>query len=313
MRDYTPSLSFRCYLAALAIDVSGFLTGPIKRRGFYNLTEVICKLVPQNILLQLTLDINTYFEIQLRDPYYGRLLHSPFIYEPEIEWLLSALKGLDYSFLDGGANWGYWSIRASSPALGALRTIAYEPMPRAFSYLKRNSELNGNRLELRNKAISPYAQPLSRAFSPGDGPPSEVGASLTIKPSGDNPRAITVECVTLDDAIAEFTPNHPLIIKLDIEGLESEVIRTSSLIHIRDCILCYEDHGADRECAASQAVFSMGWPVFFFTDSRKLIKFSSLEEIQKVKPKTTKGYNFFTANPVGDLIGRLNNLVYPIR
>jgi hypothetical protein len=85
------------------------------------------------------------FAFDLRDPYWARLLASGFTYEPEIEDVLRAFADLPYTFVDAGANLGYWSVLATSLELGAHRSIAIEAASGTFERLLGNRALNGDR------------------------------------------------------------------------------------------------------------------------------------------------------------------------
>ena len=60
---------------------------------------------------------------------------------------------VDYTLLDCGANYGYWSVLVSSAPLGSHKAIAIEPSSQNFPKLKNNAEINGNRFELMKCAI----------------------------------------------------------------------------------------------------------------------------------------------------------------
>ncbi|MCH7909419.1 MAG: hypothetical protein IIB38_07365 [Candidatus Hydrogenedentes bacterium] len=78
------------------------------------------------------------FAFQLADPYWNRLLYKNFHYEPEIAAALQLIKHVDYTFLDLGANYGFWSVMVSSAMFGTHHAIAVEPVSRNFDMLSRN-------------------------------------------------------------------------------------------------------------------------------------------------------------------------------
>ena len=71
-----------------------------------------------------------------------------FRYEDELELLFLDSVGVDYTLLDCGANYGYWSVLVSSAPLGSHKAIAIEPSSQNFAKLKNNAEINGNRFEV---------------------------------------------------------------------------------------------------------------------------------------------------------------------
>src|SRR6266496_3449231 len=66
-------------------------------------------------------------------------------YELEISWILRRAVERPYAFLDGGANYGYWSILASSTPYGCHPSIAVEASSSNFEYLVKNAQANNCR------------------------------------------------------------------------------------------------------------------------------------------------------------------------
>lgn len=132
----------------------------------------------------------------------------------EMAFVCHALRAGDL-FLDGGANVGTFCVLAGGVA--GADVIAVEPVPTAFAGLSRNVALN--RLEARVQCLqiglasapgvlefSADNDTMNRVVEPGDAPGSTVSVAVR----------------TLDDVVHHRTPT---IIKLDVEGYESEVLR----------------------------------------------------------------------------------------
>ena len=77
------------------------------------------------------------------DGYWSLLLDRSFVYEGEIEQFLRSVADVDYSFVDGGANFGFWSVLASSRPFGSHPVIAIEAHPR-IRRCRRNSHATPN-------------------------------------------------------------------------------------------------------------------------------------------------------------------------
>ena len=90
-----------------------------------------------------------------------------------------------------------------------------------------------------------------------------------------------------------------VIIKLDLEGGESEVIKASKWIENNDCLIIFEDHGKDMECKVLELVISKGWPVYFIRNDGEIIFIKEKREGALLKTNKSKGYNFFAAYPDG--------------
>ena len=64
------------------------------------------------------------------------------------------LARLEYTFIDCGANFGYWSILVSGKLLGAHPTLAIEASHENCEILRENCALNANRFAVLYAAIS---------------------------------------------------------------------------------------------------------------------------------------------------------------
>lgn len=143
----------------------------------------------------------------------------------------------DEVFADVGANIGAYSLMAA--AAGA-RCVAFEPAARAYRYLADNVAMNGltDRIELQACAVG--AAPGSITLTAGMG---EINHVLR---AGESIETTQVEMVSLDTFFAARTP--PTLIKIDVEGFETEVVRgTAGLIAARKplaLLLEMTGHGA---------------------------------------------------------------------
>ena len=148
------SRDMKCRVVITLIQFSGFITQPINFRLFYRMAKQIGKLVNRDQEYVGKLSDDKRFAFQLADPYWNRLLYKNFHYEPEIAAALQLTKHVDYTFLDLGANYGFWSVMVSSAMFGAHHAIAVEPVGANFEMLSRNRALNGERFEIRKAAIT---------------------------------------------------------------------------------------------------------------------------------------------------------------
>ena len=87
------------------------------------------------------------------DGYWSLLLDRGFVYEGEIERFLRSVADVDYGFIDGGANFGFWSVLVSSRPFGSHPVIAIEASSANAAKLARNAELNGGRFKVLHRAI----------------------------------------------------------------------------------------------------------------------------------------------------------------
>jgi FkbM family methyltransferase len=128
----------------------------------------------------------------------------------EMSFLLHYLKEND-TFLDIGANVGAYTILASGEA--KCRSIAIEPIPSTFNYLKRNIELNqlDDKVKLYNIGVSNKNDNLYFTNNKD---------SMNHVVKNNSPNSIMVEVHTIDEIIKEKIS----FIKIDVEGYEKYVL-----------------------------------------------------------------------------------------
>lgn len=135
---------------------------------------------------------------------------------PDMGFLLHFLRSEDL-FVDAGANVGSYTLLASG-IIGS-KTIAFEPVPSTFTNLDNNIRLNklGDLVQAYNKGLSSEKGILK--FSSANDTTNHV-----LKDSTDV-NALEVEVCTLDEILNSKCPS---LIKLDVEGFETEVLKGSN-------------------------------------------------------------------------------------
>ena len=303
MRRIESPVGWSSRLAVSLMDLSGYVTAPLNHRGFYNVTKQLGKLCGADERALVRLNDDSVFELLLRDPYWNRLMHEPFRYEPEIFHCFDLIKDEPFAFVDGGANWGFWSVLATSQQYGAVETVAYEPMPATFEFLRRNAEHNGERFRVVQRAIAGEAIDAIAMTASADAEASAVGASIAADLSGRG-EVITVAADGIDDVLGQLTSGAPVVIKLDLEGVERSVIEASRWIDDHDCLLLFEDHAKDPTCEVTEAVLAKEWPIYFFHDDGRLDRIESVAQAAALKTVANRGYNFFGLHPGGSFARR---------
>ena len=93
--------------------------------------NLLRKTLPErNIAIKLNSDAT--FEFPYGDGYWSKLLNRSYHYEDELELLFRDSADVDYTLLDCGANYGYWSVLVSSEPFGSHKAIAIEPSSQNF-------------------------------------------------------------------------------------------------------------------------------------------------------------------------------------
>jgi FkbM family methyltransferase len=158
-------------------------------------------------------------------------------YEPGVINLLHSIGRKSEVFFDIGANTGFISIQMSLMPL-AKKVYSFEPLPRAYSSLVRNIELNAlkncftyqiaiGKNNLKSKLYVPNVFAIPSA------------SSLDPNKYKDN-YAIEVITVTLDEFVENENITNIDIIKIDVEGKEFDVLSGMKNViqRMRPSILC---------------------------------------------------------------------------
>src|SRR3569833_3512640 len=138
--------------AALALATGSKISSHFSHRGYNLCANLLCKALPQR-KIAVKLNQDAVFEFPYGDGYWSKLLNRSFRYEDELELLFRDSAGGDYTLIDCGANFGYWSVLVSSAPYGSHKAIAIEPSSQNFSKLRNNAAINGNRFEVMKCAI----------------------------------------------------------------------------------------------------------------------------------------------------------------
>lgn len=173
-------------------------------------------------------------------------------------------------FVDIGANIGSYTILAG--AVAGARCLAFEPIPQTYEHLVRNINLNGigDVVVARNIGIGKEDGELK--FTSGlDTVNHVVGEHETSVAS------IAVPVKTLDEAMGDARPS---VVKIDVEGFETNVIEGASATLRRDSMLAVvmELNGSGTrygfdENVLHQKMLSYGFqPVAYSPFHRKLTR-----------------------------------------
>lgn len=216
------------------------------------------------------------------DAYWARHFYLGLDYEPEVAVALRRLTHDDTDlFLDLGANYGYWSVRAASGAFGRrLPVIAVEASRATYDHLVENIAGYG---EARWSAVSDA--PGHVTFDD-----TSLAAERRISASG----GTRVPAVTID----ELADHHErVLIKLDVEGAEPAAVAGAARTIARGAAFVYEDHGSDPTCAASAAMLDAGLRLYRVLPDAPPAPLPNLATLARLKTVATLGYNFVAVTP----------------
>jgi FkbM family methyltransferase len=174
-------------------------------------------------------------------------------------------------FVDIGANIGSYSILASAGA--GADCLAFEPNPKTFEWLRRNIDLNGlmNKTEAHCKALGSLSGEAEFTVD------LDAGNHLVPDVGLGSEHTQIVPLTTLDEAINGRSPS---ILKIDVEGFETEVINgaqsTLSSPDLRCIIMEFgglgEKFGFDEQ-ALIKRIKALGFSEYaYFPFERRLSK-----------------------------------------
>lgn len=190
----------------------------------------------------------------------------------DMAFLLHFLRK-DDMFLDIGANIGSYTILAASE-VGA-KTISFEPIPSTFKILEKNIAINkiNDLVEPKNKGVGSTNGVIR--FTSGLDTVNHVA-------SENDSNTVDVAVVSID---SEVNISKPCLIKIDVEGFETEVIRGMSQTlkneNVKAIIIELNGSGnryAYDESEIQQKLIEAGFNLYnYSTFDRKIIKANKAE------------------------------------
>ena len=272
--------------AALALATGAKISSHFSHRGYNHCANLLRKALPErNIAIRL--NVNAIFEFPYGDGYWSKLLDRSYRYEGELELLFLDSVDVDYTLIDGGANYGYWSVLVSSAPFGRHRAIAIEPSAQNFPKLANNARVNGDRFEVMKCAIGSVR---GKALLSGT-----KHEAFSIAGGGSGGEEVPV--VALDDLIddGKVAGHGKYLIKLDVEGVEIEAIKGGRRLLQTDSVILCEEHGSDRTHAVSRFILDQTPLTLLVYDplSRRLETVTELSILDRIKVSTNVGYNVF--------------------
>lgn len=159
----------------------------------------------------------------LVDPvsYFGAELIRTGAYEPSMTRRLADNLSAGMTFVDVGANEGYFTVMASALVGASGRVVAVEPQERVADVLAANLGLNScSNVNVVRAAVGDVAGVLVLHIMPS----VNTGASSATPPVRYPTRREHVTQVKLDDLLPSLGVETVDLMKIDVEGYESHVI-----------------------------------------------------------------------------------------
>ncbi|MES2302407.1 MAG: FkbM family methyltransferase [Pseudomonadota bacterium] len=273
-------------LAAVALTLGSKVASNFSHRG-YNGCANLLRMTLSERDIEIKLNSDATFAFPYGDGYWSKLLNRTFSYENELELLFQDSADVNYTLLDCGANYGYWSVLVSSAPYGSHKAIAIEPSSQNFAKLKNNAEINGNRFEVMKCAIG-----ASRGTARLSGTKHEAFSIAGAATGGEEVPVIALDNLLDDGKVAA---NGKYLIKLDVEGVEIDAMKGGARLLEGDSVLLAEEHGNDPQHTVSRYILEQTPLKLIVYDPRsgRMETVTELSILDRIKVSTHVGYNVF--------------------
>jgi FkbM family methyltransferase len=288
-------------LAALALSSGSKVASTFSHRGYNSCANLLRKTLPVRDI-EIKLNSDATFAFPYGDGYWSKLLNRSYSYENELELLFQDSVGVDYTLLDCGANFGYWSVLVSSRPYGSHKAIAIEPSSQNFAILANNAKINGNRFEAMKCAIG-----ASRGTARLSGTKHEAFSIAGDAGGGGEDVPVVALDNLLDDG--KISDGGKYLIKLDVEGVEIDAIKGGAKLLQGDSVLLCEEHGNDPRHTVSRFILEQTPLKLIVYDprSQRMETVTELSILDRIKVSSHVGYNVF-ATQSAFWLGRINAL-----
>jgi FkbM family methyltransferase len=272
--------------AALALSTGSKISSRFSHRGYNLCANLLRKALPERDI-EIKLNSDAIFEFPYGDGYWSKLLNRSYHYEDELELLFRDSIDVDYTLVDCGANYGYWSVLVSSKPFGSHKAIAIEPSGQNFPKLANNARVNGDRFEVMKCAIGAM-----RGTARLSGTKHEAFSIAGDQSGGEEVPVIALDNLLDDGKIAA---GGKYLIKLDVEGVEIEAMKGGARLMQGDSVLLCEEHGNDPQHTVSRYILEQTPMKLIVYDPRsnRLETVSDLSILDRIKISTHVGYNVF--------------------
>ena len=267
-------------------------------------------------LTKVHLNDDAIFVFPVYDPYWSYYLFLRKSFERQLEGFLRRVKHLDFTFLDCGANFGYWSALLSSEPWGGHQCIAVEASNETYPVLAVTSGLNASRIECLQYAVysssggelsfTEGARHAGRHIVNGEIEKLDVNKNRLFTP---DESIISVETICIDDIVSRHADmSSSILVKLDVEGAEIEALKGAERTAGMDAVFVYEDFGNDQ--FVTGYMLDNGYRIYRPRSDGKLIPVDSVEKAKSLKAKEKKDdHNYVAWRGNGDLISSIEKLV----
>lgn len=268
-----------------ALDTYGALSRPLQQRGLYKACRLVGSVAWSGRIATIALGPDAQISFPASDPYWNRMLLRSYDHEPEMARFLRLLSGVDYGFVDCGANIGYWSVFAASRAGGGKPVLAVEASESTYARLAANAAPHAELIKTFHCAILDRSG-VEVSLN------AEAHEARGIAAEGEASSGEVVTSISIDDLLdQQGWASRRLVVKLDVEGVEREALAGMECALRHDALVIYEDHGSDPTHTLTRHILEeRRLTVHLLLDDRA-IPIARADELDAHKRDRTKGYN----------------------
>jgi len=290
-RLVTGGLGTRALVGAL--DTYGALSRPLQQRGLYKACRLVGSVAWSGRTATIALGPDAQISFPASDPYWNRMLLRSYDHEPEMARFLRLLAGVDYGFVDCGANIGYWSVFVASRAGGGKPVLAVEASASTHARLVANAAAHADKVRTFHRAILDRSGIEVRLNT-------EAHEARGIAAEGESSNGESVTSIAIDDLLEQQGwAARRLVVKLDVEGVEREALAGMERALGRDALVIYEDHGSDPSHGLTRHILEeRGLTVHLLLDDHT-IPITRADALDAHKQDRTKGYNLIALRNAG--------------
>ena len=227
------------------------------------------------------------FELSSNDKFWLNAFLVEKNYEVEISEFLARIR-VEFNFLDLGSNIGYWAVMASS-LQNCKKIVPVEANLALIPRIKKNLEINSVQASVLNRAVVSTDASNVIFHIPLDITQHAASSLRQLNRSAQT----SIKAINYDSLIdGNVDDNSVCIVKMDLEGIEYEILSTSQNLSNPKVIVIYEEHGSDRSSNTTEFLLSGGLhDVYLLTPNQAPIRISSPEVLTSLKKDLAKGYN----------------------
>ena len=187
-------------------------------------------------------------------------------YELENQHALMKMIQPGMTIFDIGAHVGFYTLFFSKLTGSQGTVVAFEPFASNIVYLLQHLQRNRcNNVQVYQLALGGGTNVVS--FSPGDS--SSTGTILEGRTHSDDTYYVPV--LTLDELIGTYHLQIPQVIKMDVEGSESDVLEgASTLIKQHRPVWFISLHGQVQKTRCQKILESYDYEIFALNGQKKL-------------------------------------------